>query len=135
MTLNSVRAPDASKDFTLKLNCASEMGELAAVAGKKAVTLDVVTVLKFRRYSHPGSSKEMFDGIFWRFPGLKLLRCGESSTSIYSMMICSFLDNYQVGYSTVLFITPGVLQMLTDLGVMHERNTYRFDSRGKSTHF
>ncbi len=98
MSLNSVRAPDASKEFTLKLPFLSDLGELAAVARKKAVTLDVVTVLEFGRYySHLGSSKEMLDGISRRFPRLKLLRV-QYSTGNCSTLISSFLDTYQVRY-------------------------------------
>ncbi len=78
MSLNSIRAPDASKEFTLKLHDADSFGALIAVAGKKAVTLDIVTVLEFPPryyYSHLGSSKETFDGIFRRLTRLRLVRC------------------------------------------------------------
>ncbi len=48
LSLNSVRALDASKKFTLKLRQMGELCALAAAAGKKAVTLDVVTILEIQ---------------------------------------------------------------------------------------
>ncbi len=100
VSLNSVRAPDASKDFTLILYC-DDWISLATAAGRKAVTLDVVTALKdllptIGYYSRREISKEMMDGIFMRFPGLKFIRFHESSPDICTVIISSFLGTYQV---------------------------------------
>ncbi len=98
MSLNSIRAPDASRDFALRLNCA-EWSSLATVAGRMSVTLDIVTandctqcgILSTRK-----ASKKMMDGIFRRFPRLKFIRFLETSPDICSFMISSFLYTYQV---------------------------------------
>ncbi len=109
MSLNSIRAPDASKDFTLCLDWA-DWTSLGIVAGRKAVTLDIVTVNRciFRcgYYSGQGTSKEMMDVIFMRFPRLKFIRFCETSPNICSVMISSFLDTYQVQY-VATNIRPG----------------------------
>ncbi len=106
VSLNSVRAPDASKDFTLRLNW-EDWASLATVAGRKAVTLDVVTRndmgYDMEYYSDitvdQGTSKEMMDGIFGRFPRLKFIKFHEKSHDICGIIISSFLDTYQVGIS------------------------------------
>ncbi len=100
MSLNSIRASDASKDFTLRLDLEG-WTSLATVAGKKAVTLDVVTANDFcfefiGYFSDRGTSKEMMDGIFGRFPRLKFIRFLVSSAHISCFVISSFLDTYQV---------------------------------------
>ncbi len=108
MSLNSTRAPDAPKDFTLYLDWEG-LTSLATVAGSKAVSLDVVTandpILKSGYYDYEETSKEMMDGIFIRFPGLKLIKFSESSPGICGYMISSFLDIYQVQrvYATLQF--------------------------------
>ncbi len=94
MSLNSIRAPDASKEFTLRLDW-EDWASLATVAGRKAVTLDVVTRNDYYDMGR-GTSKEMMDGIFRRFPRLKFIKFLESSPNICGIIISSFLDTYQV---------------------------------------
>ncbi len=74
------------------------------MAGRKAVSLDVVTTVDERidftplaSSLHPEVlSKEMSDEIFCRFPRLKFIRCGADSVGICSVVISSFLETYQV---------------------------------------
>ncbi len=105
-TLKSVRAPDASRDFTLSLD-RDGLVELASVAGRNAVTLDLVTGIAegiLFRGGFRTPRRESLDEIFYRFPRLKSVQVVFEDLKDCTMIISSFLDNYQVNYEIELII-------------------------------